>query len=447
MRAVAHTEPDTPADTAPSDALAIERSLREPERFTQLFDRYYVEIHGYVARRLGASRADDVASETFLIAFDRRRRYDLACPSARPWLYGIASNLIARHRRAEVRRNGAIAAASCSDEDARGAGRRGPTEDPMNDLTILHDAWGEPEAPSQTSYARARAALTARAARRAPRLRVRVAAAGAVALAISIGLAVIQNLGGTGSDGRPRSVVPGLPALPVASAEILERAAKAAASKPFAPPRDDQWIYIEDRVTRPDGRTTTQRRWHRADGGGEAFIDEHGELQVQSMQPPRDRPNRKVPVTDTYKGLTTLPTDPDALLRWAYAQDIENGNTSKDGVVYLMFNHLLRGNLLPPELEAAIFRAMKQIPGVTVETVDVLGKPTLSLGFTDDWLREELLIYPRTYTYRGERSTVVKDARIDPLKAGNATGEVQKGSTVIVERLATAVVDEPGQQR
>jgi DNA-directed RNA polymerase specialized sigma24 family protein len=66
------------------------------------------EIHGYVARRLGASLAEDVASETFLIAFDRRRRYDVAYPSARPWLYGIASNLVARHRRAEVRRYRAL---------------------------------------------------------------------------------------------------------------------------------------------------------------------------------------------------------------------------------------------------------------------------------------------------------------------------------------------------
>jgi len=36
---------------------------------------------------------------------------------------------------------------------------------------------------------------------------------------------------------------------------------------------------------------------------------------------------------------------------------------------------------------------------------------------------------------------------IDPLKAGNSTGEIKKGSTVIVERLATAIVDKPGQAR
>jgi RNA polymerase sigma factor (sigma-70 family) len=105
-------------DTVPAwrpDAELIERSRRDPARFAEVFDRYYDEIHGYAVRRLGASLADDVASETFLIAFDRRRRFDLAYADARPWLYGIASNLIARHRRAEVRRYRALAKARAAD--------------------------------------------------------------------------------------------------------------------------------------------------------------------------------------------------------------------------------------------------------------------------------------------------------------------------------------------
>jgi RNA polymerase sigma factor (sigma-70 family) len=94
-----------------TDAALVERSWHEPDRFAEVFDRYYDRIHGFVARRLGPSLADDIASETFLIAFDRRRRYDLAQPSARPWLFGIASNLIARHHRAEVRQYRALARA------------------------------------------------------------------------------------------------------------------------------------------------------------------------------------------------------------------------------------------------------------------------------------------------------------------------------------------------
>ncbi|GAA3981315.1 RNA polymerase sigma factor [Actinomadura viridis] len=92
-----------------SDAAIIGRSRAEPELFAALFDRYHAAVHGYAARRLGHALADDVAAETFLIAFDRRERYDLGRDDARPWLYGIASNLIARHHRAETRQYRALA--------------------------------------------------------------------------------------------------------------------------------------------------------------------------------------------------------------------------------------------------------------------------------------------------------------------------------------------------
>jgi RNA polymerase sigma-70 factor (ECF subfamily) len=116
MAAVTHSEPISLVGSesrreADADAVLIERSWREPERFARVFDRHYAAIHGYAVRRLGASLADDVAAETFLIAFDRRRRYDVAQPDARPWLYGIVSNLIARHHRAELRRYRALARA------------------------------------------------------------------------------------------------------------------------------------------------------------------------------------------------------------------------------------------------------------------------------------------------------------------------------------------------
>jgi RNA polymerase sigma-70 factor (ECF subfamily) len=119
---VIDTQPQTERAT---DAVLIERSWRRPDVFAAVFDRYYVEIHGFIARRVGQGRADDLASETFLIAFDRRRRYDLARADARPWLYGIASNLIARHRRAEVRQLRALARAGRSEavDDERVDGR------------------------------------------------------------------------------------------------------------------------------------------------------------------------------------------------------------------------------------------------------------------------------------------------------------------------------------
>jgi RNA polymerase sigma-70 factor (ECF subfamily) len=103
------TAPPRSIQIQDADAGIIERSIREPAAFAVIFDRYYAEIHGYVARRLGHSAADDTASETFLVAFARRGQYDLARHDARPWLYGIASNLIARHYREEKRRYRALA--------------------------------------------------------------------------------------------------------------------------------------------------------------------------------------------------------------------------------------------------------------------------------------------------------------------------------------------------
>jgi RNA polymerase sigma factor (sigma-70 family) len=102
---------DAPSSEDLGDAAIIKRSWREPECFAAIFDRYYRQIHGFAAQRLDRSLADDVAAETFLIAFDQRESYDLSRSDARPWLYGIAANLIARHRRAEARQYRALARA------------------------------------------------------------------------------------------------------------------------------------------------------------------------------------------------------------------------------------------------------------------------------------------------------------------------------------------------
>ncbi|MEV4896681.1 RNA polymerase sigma factor, partial [Nonomuraea sp. NPDC055795] len=99
------------------DAALIGRSLGDPESFAALFDRHAEEIHRYAARRLGAELAEDVTGEVFLVAFRARARYDLARPDARPWLYGIATNVVAQHRRAERRRNQAMAKVSADRPD------------------------------------------------------------------------------------------------------------------------------------------------------------------------------------------------------------------------------------------------------------------------------------------------------------------------------------------
>ncbi|MFD0475770.1 RNA polymerase sigma factor [Nonomuraea thailandensis] len=100
----------------PDDASVIANSRHEPEWFSVIFDRYFTAIHRYVAARLGPTAADDVAAETFLAGFDQRDRYDLTRPEAKAWLYGIATNLIGRHRRDELRLYRALSRAAGRDD-------------------------------------------------------------------------------------------------------------------------------------------------------------------------------------------------------------------------------------------------------------------------------------------------------------------------------------------
>jgi RNA polymerase sigma-70 factor (ECF subfamily) len=84
-----------------TDADLVFLSRTVPERFGEIYDRYVVEVHRYLARRVGPALADDLVAETFLTAFARRQRYDHTAECALPWLYGIATNLLRRHWRTE----------------------------------------------------------------------------------------------------------------------------------------------------------------------------------------------------------------------------------------------------------------------------------------------------------------------------------------------------------
>ena len=72
--------------------------------FAAIFDRHYDAVHRYLARRVGADLADDLAAEAFTEAFDFRARFDTGRSDARPWLFGIATNLLRHHQRSEARR-------------------------------------------------------------------------------------------------------------------------------------------------------------------------------------------------------------------------------------------------------------------------------------------------------------------------------------------------------
>jgi RNA polymerase sigma-70 factor (ECF subfamily) len=110
---VSYPSPDPAGEWRPwlsiDDETLLAQSLSAPEQFGELYSRYFAEIYRYLAGRLGPDAADDLAAETFLSAFRRRNSFDAALGAVRPWLYGFATNLVARHRRAESRRYAALA--------------------------------------------------------------------------------------------------------------------------------------------------------------------------------------------------------------------------------------------------------------------------------------------------------------------------------------------------
>jgi RNA polymerase sigma-70 factor (ECF subfamily) len=84
-----------------TDGTLIERSVcGRPDAFVEVVQRHEVAVHGFLARRAGHQAADDLLGEVWVRAFAARGGYDPGHADARPWLYGIARNVLRAHWRA-----------------------------------------------------------------------------------------------------------------------------------------------------------------------------------------------------------------------------------------------------------------------------------------------------------------------------------------------------------
>jgi RNA polymerase sigma factor (sigma-70 family) len=84
-----------------TDGVLIERSARgRPDAFVEVVRRHEVAMHAFLARRAGRQAADDLLGEVWVRAFGGRGGFDPAHADARPWLYGIARNVLRAHWRA-----------------------------------------------------------------------------------------------------------------------------------------------------------------------------------------------------------------------------------------------------------------------------------------------------------------------------------------------------------
>ncbi|GAB3958413.1 hypothetical protein GCM10029978_003300 [Actinoallomurus acanthiterrae] len=268
--------------------------------------------------------------------------------------------------------------------------------------------------------------------RHAPRFTWRWAVVGGLATAVAAGVMVTLNPSGNE---------------PVANAAaVLDRASAAAASRPFTPPRPGQWIYEHTHWVEPGENHNPGMdvyRWTAA-GGPVVYVAQAPNGRLRRLNhipvfPPQD-----------YATVSSLPREPDALLRWIRTHRPRTNRTTD----FEALSEILRVvALVPPKLEAATFQAMKKLPGVTVRqnVRDVRGRPAIAVvGHTkaavgDVPLDEEVLLDPDTYAYRGDRMLLTRDLRA-PQKDGST--EVVKAGTVNIasEIVQVGIVDKPGRR-
>ena len=93
----------------PTDGELIARSHGDPAAFVAVFERHFDVVYGYLARRVGRALAEELAADTFTTAFEKRDRFRADVADARPWIFGIAVNLLRTRYRKERRELRALA--------------------------------------------------------------------------------------------------------------------------------------------------------------------------------------------------------------------------------------------------------------------------------------------------------------------------------------------------
>lgn len=71
------------------------------DAFESAYAKYLPAVSGYLYRRVERRFVEDLAADVFAIAW--RRRASVAEGEELPWLYRIAANLVANHRRKQAR--------------------------------------------------------------------------------------------------------------------------------------------------------------------------------------------------------------------------------------------------------------------------------------------------------------------------------------------------------
>jgi len=94
----------------------------EHARFRAIYEEHHAAVCAYFARRAPRDDVEDLAAETFAVAW---RKLPRRVEQPLPWLYGVARNVLANHRRKAARRGTLAPDATSGDPAERVSGDRG----------------------------------------------------------------------------------------------------------------------------------------------------------------------------------------------------------------------------------------------------------------------------------------------------------------------------------
>ncbi|NEC19169.1 CU044_5270 family protein [Streptomyces parvus] len=261
----------------------------------------------------------------------------------------------------------------------------------------------------------------------------------AVAGALVLGYAA-QNGGpaGTGGAGETRSV-----------SQVLLRISDAAGKGEALPVRDDQFVYTRSTGREVDlttGKLVVEpleesETWYSQKPGPQKKLGlsrQYGEtlpINAELGDSEGTRPGLHRP---TYRWLSTLPTDPRALLDYLSGITPKFEGYDPDQAVFQAIGGLIGDTILPPGTAAALYKAAALIPGVTEapDAVDALGRKGLGIARDDErsGARTEWVFDPEDLSYLGWSSHLTRDTEYG--KKGDFLGD-----GAVIE---TAVVDKAG---
>lgn len=342
----------------------------------------------------------------------------------------------------------------------------------IEELSRLLPAPGVPELADERQRALRRSLMheidtslpTPASIRRRRRHRLAAAVAVGVVAVGAIATAAVMTRSGVNSGPvslpvSPAAVVAVQPASATPAGPVLAKIAFVAARQPELAPRPDQFVYVKSLIafTRPATEQTldgprvlaplherqvwlAQEKTVAPVGQAQAGVIVDGKPQQllitgYILENGKTTPIYSSDLGTTYTSLAALPTDPTALLQKIHA--LTKGQGDADAAAFAYLGELLREQMAPPAVSAALYRAAALIPGVVIvpDVVDAAGRHGFGVARATQGERYEWIFDKASMTYLGERDYLVRDTSGG--KAGMLTG-----TTAVLSR---GVVDKPGE--